>query len=569
MSLRAIALCLLLAASALAADKIDLPPRAADAPSGEKFAARIATLDLAAREAAIIAEVERGNVPAFWRRFVEVKLDGGAILSVAPDYLAVGSDEDYFLTPLTPTTAQAIADRLGCVLPTRKLVDAIYRAAPLKLAPAPIPPSDAMTTVPVFAQHNVTVREQRTAAAAAHPLGTLVAGHKKDIVLTPQLADAPGKVAIYGWHKPEGTATQPLHLGHTASWVDYSHGVRLVRRAMTLNGAPTTVDAVLADPKTSALLSDEGPMSDYRYGSVHAVIVDHPGEKNIELHLETGVRVVINSPAQLDPAKPTRLVLFALPAGNTIEQTIGRRLAPGDDWHFDIQHIGAQTRWLRTHVPDANLVVAYLQCSQRSFVLWRRANADNPARAVAIVDTLHARYPHAKLVLASHSAGGTFTFAYLDGLEKIPATIERIAFLDSNYAYDAAKKHDAKLAAWLAASDSHRLCVLAYEDHIALLNGKTFVSEAGGTWGRSQAMLRDLAQKFPFARTDTAGLQTHAALDGRVKFFLKENPEKAILHTRQVELNGFIHALLTGTPLESRGYTYLGPRAYPDLIAPE
>ncbi len=569
MSFRAIALGILLGSTAAAASELTLPPRAADAISGREFAARIATLDLATREAAVVAEVQHGNVPDFWRRFVDVNLEGRATISVAPDYLAVGSDGDYLLTPLSPATAQALADQLGCVLPTRKLVNAIYHAASLRLEPAPIPPGDAMTTAPVFAQHNATVREQRAAALATHPLGTLVAGHKKDVVLTPQLADAPGKVAIYGWHKPDGTAIQPLFLGHTAAWVDYSHGVRLVRRDMRLNGAPTTIDAVLANPKTCGLLSDEGAMADFRYGSVHAVIANYPGERNDELHFETGVRVVINSPAALDAAKPTRLVLFTLPAGNTIEQAIGHRLAPGDDWHFDIQHIGAQTRWLRAHAVDANLVVAYLQSSERSFVLWRRAHADNPARAVAIVEALHARFPQAKLVLASHSAGGTFIFGYLDGSEKIPDDVERIAFLDSDYAYEATQGHDAKLAQWLAASDAHRLCVFAYQDHVALLNGKTFVSEAGGTWGRSQAMLHDLAGRFSFARTDAAGLQTHTALDGRVKFFLKENPEKVILHTRQVEWNGFIHALLAGTSRENQGYVYLGPRAYAGLIAPE
>ena len=316
------------------------------------------------------------------------------------------------------------------------------------------------------------------------------------------------------------------------------------------------------------LLSDEGPMRDYRYGAVHAVIVDYPGEKNEELHLESGVRAVINSAAASDPANPTRLVLYALPAGNTIEQTIGRRLQRGDDWHFDIQHIGAQTRWLRAHTSDANLVVAYLQCAERSFVLWRRAHTDNPALAVALVDTLRRKFPGSKLTLASHSAGGTLAFAYLDGVEKIPDDVERIAFLDSDYAYESAKGHDAKLAQWLAASDAHRLCVLAYQDYLALLDGKTFVSETGGTWGRSNAMLHDLAQKFPFARTDADGLQAHTALDGRVKFFLKENPDKAILHTRQVEWNGFIHALLAGTEFENKGYTYLGERVYGDLIAP-
>ncbi|MFO1512715.1 MAG: hypothetical protein U1F83_07355 [Verrucomicrobiota bacterium] len=69
---------------------------------------------------------------------------------VTPDYLAVGTDADYFLTPLTPLTAQFIADQLDCTLPTRKMVDAIYAAAAVKFAPSPIPPSAAMTTVPVF-----------------------------------------------------------------------------------------------------------------------------------------------------------------------------------------------------------------------------------------------------------------------------------------------------------------------------------------------------------------------------------------------------------------------------------
>jgi hypothetical protein len=311
-------------------------------------------------------------------------------------------------------------------------------------------------------------------------------------------------------------------------------------------------------------------LHDYRYGAVDYALIDFPGEKNEQLHLPGGVRVVINSPAPPGAVKPTRLVLYALPAGNTIEQTLGRRLRPGDDWHFDIQHIAAQTRWLRAHAsPDARLVVACLQPAERSWVLWRRAHADHPARIAALVEALRQKFSGAMLTLASHSAGGSFVFGYLDGVMKIADDIERLAFLDSNYAYDAAKGHDTKLAAWLAASPAHHLVVLAYQDYLALLDGRTFVSEAGGTWGRSQAMLADLARRFPFTRADSGGLQRHTALGGRIEFLLEENPGKAVLHTRQVELNGFIHALLSGTPLAGHGYTYLGERAYADLIAPE
>lgn len=537
--------------------------------TGSEFAAGVAGLEPSAREEAVIAAVKQGNVPAFWTRFAEVRVEG-VVFWVAPDYLAVGTDDDYLLTPLSPAAAQAIADHFDCVLPTRKMVDLIYRAAPLKLEPSPIPPGPEMTTAPVFAQHNATVAVQRKAAMSTHPLGTLVAGHKKDVVITPRLALAPGRVAIYGWHRRNGSAIQPLYLGHADRWVDYSHGVRLVRRAITVDGAATTVEAVLADDKRSALLSDEGPIVSARYGPRPMVAAPASAtEKTEELHFEPGVRVVLNTPAQIDPAKPVRLILYGAPAGNTIEQTIGHRLKLGEDWHFDIQHVGAQLRWLRARERDTNLVIAYHQTDERSWVAWRRKQADGTKRIGEIVEALRQRFPGAKLVLTGHSAGGTFTFAYLDSVDRIPDDIERIAFLDSNYAYDAAKGHDAKLAQWLAGADARRLCVLAYEDHVALLDGKTFVSEAGGTWGRSQAMLRDLGARFPFMRTDAGGLQRHVALAGRVQFYLKENPAKAILHTRQVEWNGFIHAMLAGTPREGQGYVYLGERVYSDLIAPE
>jgi hypothetical protein len=555
--------------AALAAAELALPTRPAGAPTGTEFAARFATTEIAAREAAVIAEVRQGNVPSWWRRFVELKLEGGAVCYVAPDYLAVGSDDDYLYTPLTPAAAQTIADALDCVLPTTRLVDAIHRAAPVKLEPAPIPPSAAMTTLGVFAQHNAMVRQQRVATLAAQPAGTLVAGHKKDIVITPRLALSPAKVAIYGWHRSNGTAIQPLFLGHAATWVDYSHGVRLVQRTVLVNGAPTTIDAILANAKRAALLSDEGPIARARYGEQPALTRAGPdfAERTEDFRIEPGVRIVINAPLVMDSTRPTRLVLFGAPAGNTIEQTFGRRMQPGDDWHFDIQHLAAQTRWLRRHDPSVNLVVACLQTDERSWVAWRRKYVDAPVRILAVVDALRERFPGARLVLSGHSAGGTFTFGYLDAVDEIPADIERIAFLDSNYAYDAAKGHATKLARWLLASNGRRLGVLAYQDYVALLDGKTFVSESGGTWGRSQAMLRDLAVTMPFSQTAAGGLQRHVALDGRVQFFLKENPEQAILHTRQVELNGFIHAMLIGTPAENADYVYLGARVYSDLIA--
>ncbi len=210
--------------------------------------------------------MKAGNVPPFLRALVPVTVAIGATKAtyfVTPDYFAIGSDDDFFLTPLTPGTAQNIADLAGCCLPTPKMVDDIYGAATVKLTPEPIPPSPAMTTVPVFLRHNEMVRLQRK--DRGKPLRLLAAGHKKDIVIANAVFAKEGKVAIYGWHKRDGRPIQPLYTGHTSNWVDYSHGIRLIRRRMTVNGQDKTIDEVLADPKLAPLLSNEGVTRRSRY----------------------------------------------------------------------------------------------------------------------------------------------------------------------------------------------------------------------------------------------------------------------------------------------------------------
>lgn len=251
---------------------ISLPFRATNALSGEAFVQKICGLNLAQRDAAIASEFLAGNVPDFLRKFSAVNVTNAAIgktniatFFVAPDYLAIGSDENYFLAPVEPGTAQQIADKLNCVLPTRKMVDAIYAAAEVKLAPSPIPPSAAMTTVRVFAQHNEIILAQRLALTNSHPLGALVAGHKKDVVISARLAGVTNHVAIYGWHQTNGIAIQPLYLGHVAWWVDYSQCFRLVSQTMLVNGEKKSVAAVLADTKLCGLISDEGAVACARY----------------------------------------------------------------------------------------------------------------------------------------------------------------------------------------------------------------------------------------------------------------------------------------------------------------
>jgi hypothetical protein len=154
--------------------------------------------------------------------------------------------------------ALEVAERFGFMLPTRKIVNAIYAASTVKLDPQPLPAGDQMRSTAYLFRHNEMVRAQRAARGAQ--LGALTAGNKKDLVLTPRLWQNPGRVAIYGWHRAAGAPIQPLSTVHGASYADYSHGIRLVSEIVYVNGVQRALADVLADPRLAGLLSDEGPL---------------------------------------------------------------------------------------------------------------------------------------------------------------------------------------------------------------------------------------------------------------------------------------------------------------------
>ena len=139
---------------------MNLPERPAGALPGSEFQEQVRNLALAAREEGIFEQLMAGNVPGFLREMVPVTVTGtvggsgsgslngsgsgteGGLVTVSvgasgtgetmevtyyvtPDYLAVGSDDDYFLMPMTPILAQRIASATGCSMPTRRMVDQI------------------------------------------------------------------------------------------------------------------------------------------------------------------------------------------------------------------------------------------------------------------------------------------------------------------------------------------------------------------------------------------------------------------------------------------------------------
>jgi len=246
-----------------------IPKRRADASTGREFLLKTTHLSPEDRERAILDEIRAGNVPEFLRHLVPLNLvatgaDGvvhRAKVWVTPDYLAIGSNDDFVRIPMGPRTAQIIADEFDFVLPTRKLVDEIYAHADSRLTPLPMTASHEMNSNNYYLWHNVQIERQLPNQARE----LLVSGHKKDLVITTRLQDVQGRVAIYGWHREPGKAIQPLSLVHNQEYADYSHGVRLIRSVMIVDGAEVPVQQVLQDPALNVLLSDEGTFSAISY----------------------------------------------------------------------------------------------------------------------------------------------------------------------------------------------------------------------------------------------------------------------------------------------------------------
>jgi hypothetical protein len=241
-----------------------IPPRAAKAPAGRDFMRSLEGLSDDEREQAILEQLLAGNIPEFLRRLRPVHLtghvSGGRVadvtVCVSPDYLAVGSDENFFLVPMRLSTALTVAGRFSFALPTTRIVDAIYSQARTHLQPQPLPASDTMRTTAYYWEHNELVQQQRNDMTGE--LGALTAGDKKDLVLTNRLWSNPLRVAIYGWHRQDGSPIQPLSTVHGFRYADYSHGVRLVSDTAYVDGRSKSLLSVLQDPLLASVVSSEG-----------------------------------------------------------------------------------------------------------------------------------------------------------------------------------------------------------------------------------------------------------------------------------------------------------------------
>lgn len=280
---------------------------------------------------------------------------------------------------------------------------------------------------------------------------------------------------------------------------------------------------------------------------------------SVRVTIDTGV----NSPRTL--SQESRLVLYSLPNGNSTEWTMGKRKLNVDDWHVDIQHIFAQTNWLRKN-NDHDWSVAYLEAPDLSWPHWIKTNSQPGTTAHEIVNRARSMVTRGSdnVTISSHSGGGAFINSLIESSESIPGYIKKINYIDSNYGYNS--EIGLKLIEWLQRDLQNSLVVLAYNDSVALYRGRAIVGAQGGTWFKTKEMLSDLSSIFTFDSTITDSLNWYENKTDQILIVLKKNPDRGIYHTEQVELNGFIMSMLYGDAENDMRSWYFGSRIYQHLI---
>jgi len=297
-------------------------------------------------------------------------------------------------------------------------------------------------------------------------------------------------------------------------------------------------------------------------------------EQVTSVTFQPDVRVYIDAPSvdRFDPAKPTRLILYALPNGNTISQTWGKKMRQGLDRHYGIQHIGAQTRRLREVVSDENIVVALLETKGKSWPTWRGKHPDKEKLLNVLVQFVrsHISVEDVTIEISGHSGGGSLLFGYLNSVDNIPDGVRRLSFLDANYSYSDEAGHGDKILKWLNARPDHVLSIICYDDRNVKYNGKLIVGPNEGTWRKTLKMVERFQRDVKLEKVSEGAIIHYRGLNGRIDIIMHTNPENKILHTSLIgDMNGFIYAMTVGTKYEAGAGRFGAPVAYEKWIQPE
>lgn len=224
------------------------------------------------REDAILQAVNTGHAIVCFTP-LEISEGGHTLrLDVAMDAVKIGEQGDCVRVAANALTQQKIADHLGCLLPTAKICDLIWKRVldgnGVKLTPHTQTPDSHMSDTNRFVEHSEAIDKQRDGRCGLlWPVGKVFALSKKV---------TRGKCANYGWHVTSGSqfsgvlpdvkVLQPLATAHSDVFTDYSQLCGgLVKKVCYLDGEEADLADILKDPSLCSLVSTEGVLDAFMY----------------------------------------------------------------------------------------------------------------------------------------------------------------------------------------------------------------------------------------------------------------------------------------------------------------
>ena len=127
-----------------------------------------------------------------------------------------------------------------------------------------------------------------------HPLGQLVSGDQKDVVISNLIYQTANHVVIFGWYYPTGGYLQPMTNVHGDYYLDYSHGIRLVQNDCVLDDSiPTTIQSILESSTEDSTLSDEGVIAQPYYP--YYITLDQPTSFALLRNTPTSLKLVVEN----------------------------------------------------------------------------------------------------------------------------------------------------------------------------------------------------------------------------------------------------------------------------------
>jgi hypothetical protein len=151
---------------------------------------------------------------------------------------------------------QRIADALGWILPTPRIVDAIAEAATIRIAPHTQAPGPWMGLRAAIVRHHDAVQADVDTATRRGEIG-LIDTVGKAWVLVPGIPAR--RAANYGWHVG-GKPIQPVGFAHDPDHVDYSQTLRPVQDNCTVDGQTARLREIYRRPDLCGLVGLEASL---------------------------------------------------------------------------------------------------------------------------------------------------------------------------------------------------------------------------------------------------------------------------------------------------------------------